>query len=225
MNGWHWEQRGFPHPQPYCSLNYITTLFYKLPCKHETRAQCWSSVPNIAVLAKRWTGVVHMSRPCWHVIQGHLCNTLFTSVAWRTVSGATQPREHTDLDPFFFWCCTSVNITRFQHRSSYGSKSYAHCNILLYFTHLHMIQYPLDAKAGSDDEARFGQRRWWWNNIAPALVQPLMFVRYAMHWAGDGSLFPYTGRIPAQCFLCFLKQNYAYFNFIICMFFLLIYVM
>ena len=53
----------------------------------------------------------------------------------------------------------------------------------------------------------------------PALAQPLMFTRYAMHWTGDRSLFPYTGRTPAQCFLCFLMYNYAYFNFIICMFF------
>ena len=54
-------------------------------------------------------------------------------------------------------------------------------------------------------------------------AQPLMFTRYAMHWIGDGSLFPYTGRTPAQCFLCFLMYNYAYFNFIICMFFYLYY--
>ena len=44
-----------------------------------------------------------------------------------------------------------------------------------------------------------------------------------MHWACDGSLFPYTGRTPAQCFLCFLMYNYANFNFIICMFFFLFY--
>ena len=57
-----------------------------------------------------------------------------------------------------------------------------------------MIEYPPGAKVESDDRARLGQRRRCWNNIAPALVQPLKFARYAMHWAGDGSLLPYTGR-------------------------------
>ena len=57
--------KGFSHPKPYCSLNYITTLFYEHPCRHETWARCWSSVdPPSTMLAQRWTGVVHMSRPC-----------------------------------------------------------------------------------------------------------------------------------------------------------------
>ena len=48
-----------PQTQPYCSLNYITTRFYKHPCRHETWAQCWSSVdPLSSMLAQRWTGVV-----------------------------------------------------------------------------------------------------------------------------------------------------------------------
>ena len=30
----------------------------------------------------------------------------------------------------------------------------------------------------------FGQRRWHWNNITPALVQPFMFAGYTIHWVG-----------------------------------------
>ena len=82
-----------------------------------------------------------------------------------------------------------------------------------------MIECQPGAEVESDDEARQRQRRRCWNNIAPALVQPPMFARYAMHWAGHGLLFPYTVRTAAQCFLCFIIYYYAYFNFNICMFF------
>ena len=43
-------------------------------------------------------------------------------------------------------------------------------------------RYPPGAEVWSDAGARFGQRRWCWNNIAPALVKPLVFDRYAMYW-------------------------------------------
>ena len=74
-----------------------------------------------------------------------------------------------------------------------------------------MIQYP-GAKVESDDGARLASIV----DAETTLRQLRLFVRYAMHWAGDGSLFPYTGQTPAQCFLCFLMYNYPYFNFMFC---------
>ena len=60
----------------------------------------------------------------------------------------------------------------------------------------------LTAGAGVEPGAgvRFGQGRWCWNNIVPALVQPL-------HWTGADSLFSYTGRTQAQCFLFFFNEH------------------
>ena len=89
------ENKGFFHTHSLIvrSLNYITTLFYKHPCRHKTWAQCWSSVdPPSTMLAQRWSGVVHMSRPCWHVIQGHLCNILCVMVdrIWCNTTQRTQ---------------------------------------------------------------------------------------------------------------------------------------
>ena len=77
--------KGFSHPQPYCNLNYITKRFYKHPCRHETWAQCWSSVdPLSSMLAQRWTGVVLNVSSLLACLSGHLCNTLFISMSWRT---------------------------------------------------------------------------------------------------------------------------------------------
>ena len=97
--------KGFLNPQPYCSVNYITTLFYKHPCIHETigrsagpvlthHRQCWPSAgPALwicLVLAGMWfrvTCVIHFS-PLSHGGNRIWCNT---------------PSQHTGLDPVSFF--------------------------------------------------------------------------------------------------------------------------